>query len=225
MIFLNTKLDWKNIDTVLLDMDGTILDLSFDNYFWKDHLPKIYADKNNLSLAQSRQFLIDSYAAVENKLEWYCLDFWSEKLQLDIPQLKTAIGDRIAFRPNAINFLKFLVRMEKTVILATNAHRKSLEIKMLNINFHQYFCELSSSHDFGHPKEEQDYWRLLQQKFQFDPEKTLFIDDSVKILKSAQTFGIKYLLGISQPDLSLSKIDCAPFEAVDDFLDIITHAN
>jgi len=107
------------------------------------------------------------------------------------------------------------------VYLVTNAHRKSLEIKLLNANFHQYFCDLRSSHDFGYPKEEQKYWQLLQDKYQFDCEKTLFVDDSVKILKSAQDYGIKYCLGITQPDLSRDKVDCSPFEAIDDFQEFI----
>ena len=27
-------LAWRDIDTVLLDMDGTLLDLHYDNHFW-----------------------------------------------------------------------------------------------------------------------------------------------------------------------------------------------
>ncbi|MEC8348362.1 MAG: haloacid dehalogenase, partial [Pseudomonadota bacterium] len=27
-------LDWQNIDTVLLDVDGTLLDLHYDNFVW-----------------------------------------------------------------------------------------------------------------------------------------------------------------------------------------------
>ncbi|HBT55971.1 MAG TPA: haloacid dehalogenase, partial [Pseudomonas sp.] len=32
-------LNWNAIDTVLLDMDGTLLDLHFDNHFWLEHMP------------------------------------------------------------------------------------------------------------------------------------------------------------------------------------------
>ena len=34
--------DWRAIDTVLLDMDGTLLDLRFDNYFWLELVPRKY---------------------------------------------------------------------------------------------------------------------------------------------------------------------------------------
>jgi putative hydrolase of the HAD superfamily len=214
---MNPKIKWENIDTVLLDMDGTILDLGFDNFFWQHFLPKTYAEKNDITLEQSKTLLADSYAAVEGKLEWYCLDFWSRRLDIDIAELKLSVSARVAFRPGAIHFLEFLVEQEKNVYLVTNAHRKSLEIKLLNLQFHQYFCDLSSSHDFGFPKEDQKYWQLLQAKYQFDCDRTLFVDDSIKILQSAQDYGIKYCLGITQPDLSRNKIDTAPFDAIDDF--------
>ncbi|MCP4043692.1 MAG: haloacid dehalogenase, partial [Gammaproteobacteria bacterium] len=32
-------INWNSIHTVLLDMDGTLLDLHFDNQFWLEHVP------------------------------------------------------------------------------------------------------------------------------------------------------------------------------------------
>ena len=214
---MDPKVEWESIDTVLLDMDGTILDLSFDNFFWLELLPRVYAEKHQLTLQESRQFLRESYGAIEGKLQWYCLDFWSERLAIDIPKLKYSIREKVAFRHGAVAFLDFLVKQQKKVYLVTNAHRKSLEIKLLNADFHRYFNDLSSSHDFGFPKEEQKYWELLRDKFQFDPATTLFVDDSVRILTAAKTFGIQHLLGIAQPDSGKPPQDCSPFAAIKDF--------
>lgn len=217
----NPTIDWQNIDTVLLDMDGTILDLNFDNFFWHEYLPKFYAKKNHLTLEESQNFLRESYGAIEGKLQWYCLDFWSERLDLDIAKLKYEIDDKVCFRENAIFFLEFLVKQNKKIYLVTNAHRKSLEVKMLKTNFHQYFCELTSSHDFGYPKEEQEYWYELIEKYPFDKQRTLFIDDSLRVLHSAQKFGIGHILGIAQPDSQKPLQNCEPFEMVYDFKNII----
>jgi len=81
---MNPIIEWKKIDTVLLDMDGTILDLGFDNFFWLHHLPQVYAEKNGITFEQSKTLLSESYGAIEGKLEWYCLDFWSRRLELDV---------------------------------------------------------------------------------------------------------------------------------------------
>ncbi len=219
---MNPIIDWKNIETVLLDMDGTILDLSFDNYFWRELLPKVYAEKNTLSLEQSRLHLTRSYAKIEGKLQWYCLDFWSEQLQINLAELKDSVREKVAYRPGAVDFLAFLQRENKKTILVTNAHPKSLEIKLLTTNFNQYFAALTSSHEYGYPKEEQDYWKKLQSHLEFNPENTLFIDDSIAILTAAKKYGIKYCYGISQPDLKQDIINTHPFEAIHDFSSLVS---
>ena len=212
---------WDDIDTVLLDMDGTILDLAFDNYFWLEYMPKIYGEKNNLSLEECKKLLSESYGQYQGTLEWYCLDFWSKKLDIDIPALKLTLKEKVKFRPGAIEFLESLESMKKAVYLVTNAHPKTLEIKLLNVKFHRYFNALTSSHDFGYPKEEQAYWHALQDKIPFDPERTLFVDDSVKILKSAQEYGIKHIFGIAKPDSTRPEVDSSPFPAIYDFTWVI----
>ncbi|MET1256722.1 GMP/IMP nucleotidase [Aliikangiella maris] len=218
---MSLTINWSDIDTVLLDMDGTILDLAFDNFFWLDYLPQVYAEKNQISLEESKRFLADSYGAIEGKLQWYCLDFWSERLNLDIVALKYKVKDKVAFRPGAVAFLEYLCSLQKKIYLVTNAHPKSLEIKLLNAKFHQYFDDLCSSHELGYPKEEQLFWQLVQDKYQFNSARTLFVDDSVRILKSAQEFGIGKVLGIAQPDSRREIIETSPFDAIVDFEQLI----
>lgn len=218
---MKTALNWKAIDTVLLDMDGTILDLHFDNYFWLTYLPEKFASKHNITFEHAFEKLSQQFNAIKGTLNWYCLDYWTDTLQMDIVGLKKDIQHKVAFRPQALSFLKFLKQHDKRVYLATNAHPKSLEIKQLNTRFHQYFDELITSHTFGAPKEQQLFWQQLQTKIEFDSAKTLFIDDSVAVLTSAQQFGIEYLLGIAQPDSQKPPQSMAPFNVIEDFTDIM----
>ncbi len=81
-------LPWSAIDTVLLDMDGTLLDLHFDNHFWLEHLPQRYAERNGLSRAEADAVLEPLFREHAGQLNWYCLDFWSRELDLSIRELK-----------------------------------------------------------------------------------------------------------------------------------------
>ena len=45
---MTAPLPWPEIHTVLLDMDGTLLDLRFDNHFWRELVPERYAERHGL---------------------------------------------------------------------------------------------------------------------------------------------------------------------------------
>lgn len=184
----------------MLDMDGTLLDLHFDNFFWLDHLPLRYAQIHNVDLSAANTKLKADIHQYEGTLQWYCLEFWSNALNVDIPALKDEVKHKIQIRPHVGEFLQRLRAAGKKVLLVTNAHPQSLSLKMQVTRIDQWLDVIISSHEFKEPKESQKFWQELQAREQFDPERTLFIDDTVRILDSAKLFGIKHLLGIHQPD-------------------------
>lgn len=210
-------LDWTKIDTVLLDMDGTLLDLHFDNFFWREYLPEHFARLNDLSLQQSQNFLFKRFAETQGTLNWYCLDYWSEQLALDIVVLKKEIEHLIQYRPSAEAFLQKLKMQGKQAVLVTNAHPNSLAIKLDNTNLATYLDQIFSSHQFKLPKEHLGFWNNLQQVLPFDCEKTVLFDDSHAVLESAKAFGINHLLAIEKPDSKGAKTEHPEFTAVSDF--------
>lgn len=229
--YKSINLDWQKINAVLLDMDGTLLDLHFDNYFWQDFLPELLAEKNNESIEQAKTHLFSLQDEVKGTLDWYCLDYWSTKLQVDIKSLKREILHKISFRPNALEFLEYLKDLQgekeqkKTtplkIIMATNAHPDAIEIKMMKAEMSHYFDSICSSHEIGYAKEDQRFWALLMDKYQLLSSNCLFIDDSLSVLKSAEQFGIGYLLAIDKPDSQRQKINAAPFTAISNFEQLI----
>lgn len=214
-------LPWTEIDTVLLDMDGTLLDLHFDNHFWLEHLPQRYAELHGVSREAAEAELLPLFREHAGTLPWYCTDFWSRELKLSVRELKREVAHLIALRPDADTFLAALQRAGKRVVLITNAHRDSLSLKLERIELAPYFDRLISSHDYGFPKENQQFWFALQQDFPFDPARSLFIDDSLPILRSARDFGVAHLLGVCQPDSCKPLKDTEEFAAVDDYRRLI----
>jgi HAD superfamily hydrolase (TIGR01509 family) len=215
------SLPWRDIDTVLLDMDGTLLDLHFDNHFWLEHLPKRYAQVHGISLAMAQLELVPLFEKNAGTLNWYCTDFWSAELNLPVKDLKVEIAHLIALRPDAETFLAAIREAGKRVIMITNAHRDSLSLKMERLELAPYFERLISSHDYGYPKEHPQFWDALQADIEFDPARSLFIDDTLPILRSAGRYGIGYLLAVSEPDSRKGPKDTEEFEAVEDYRTLI----
>jgi len=215
--------DWNQIDTVLLDMDGTLLDLHFDNFFWLEHLPKRYAEIHKVDFATATHRLNENISQYEGTLQWYCLEFWSRQLDVDIRSLKEEVKHKIQIRPHVKEFLARLRKHHKKCLLVTNAHPQSLSLKLDVTEIDKDLDIIISSHEFNQPKEAQAFWRALQAREYFDPARTLFIDDTARILESAKTFGIKYLLGIHQPDSQKARTMDA-FPAIHHFDEIMPPA-
>lgn len=214
-------INWRDIDTVLLDMDGTLLDRHFDDHFWLEHVPKRYSAKYGTSLETSKEKLYAMFRSQENSLNWTDLDYWSEQLGLDIPLLKHEVDHLIAVHPDVIEFLEFLRKEAKEIHLVTNAHGKTLSLKMKKTRLGSYFDTIVSAHDLGLPKEDVAFWGELQKVITYDPSRTMLGEDSETNLHTADQYGIKHLIYISAPNSKLAPVPSLHFRSVNTFRELM----
>lgn len=184
----------------MLDMDGTILDLAFDNHVWKELVPARYSEIAGIPVETARDRLFAKYRAIQGELEWYCLDHWSERLGFDVLALHREVRERIVYLPGAQAFLENLRERDLKVLLVTNSHPDTLALKESAAGFSAYFDGIFCSHTVGYAKERQGFWRVVREETGFDPASTLFVDDTEPVLASADEFGIRSLLTITRPD-------------------------
>lgn len=216
--------DWNDIDTVLLDMDGTLLDRHFDDHFWLEHVPKRYAEKFGRPHDVSREMLHGLFRSQENTLNWTNLDYWSERLDLDIPLLKREVDHLIAVHPFVVEFLLYLKQHDKKILLVTNAYSKTLQLKMEKTRLGPYFAGIISAHDLGLPKEDFGFWAKLREKTPYDPERTLLGEDSEANLATAAAYGIRYLIYVSRFSSSVTPQASARFSSIHYFSQLIPPA-
>lgn len=214
-------IDWQQIDTVFLDMDGTLLDLNFDTFFWLEHVPLRFAEKHGVELETAKARLMEHYQAKMGSIDWYSIDYWTRELALDIASLKQEVDHLIAVHPHVTDFLDAVREAKKRVLLVTNAHMKSLDLKMDRTRLGGHFDRLVCSHELGLPKESPEFWDKLQGIETFDPQRTLLVDDSLPVLRSARQYGIRWLLAVYEPDTCQPRRDVAEFDAIETFRDIL----
>lgn len=212
---------WDRLDTLLLDLDGTLLDLHYDNHFWLEHVPRRYAETHGLAPEQARTEVLARYRRVEGTLNWYCVDYWSRELRLDIPQLKQEVDHLIAVHPHVLEFLEAVRRLKKRVVLVTNAHGKTLAIKFRRTALAGHFDAVVCSHDLGLPKEHGGFWEKLERVQPFDKRGALLIDDSLPVLRAAHRYGIGQLLAVYRPDSKQPEKDVGEFRAIRSFREIM----
>lgn len=218
------NIDWQNIDTVLLDMDGTLLDRHFDDHFWLEHVPATYARREGISLDEAKDGLYPLFRSQEKTLNWTDLDYWSERLRLDIPLLKEEVDHLIAVHPFVVEFLLFLRQHGKESYLVTNAHSKTLDLKMRKTRLGPYFTGIISAHELGLPKEETAFWGKLRERIPFNPERTLLGEDSETNLTTAGEYGIRYLIYVSRYSSRITPVASPHFTSIHYFSELIPPA-
>jgi putative hydrolase of the HAD superfamily len=189
---------WDTIDTVLLDMDGTLLDKHFDDYFWEVYVPEHYSLLHDISVEEAREQLLARYREVENTLDWTDLSYWSHELGLDIPELKMRVNHMIGVHPYVVEFLEFCLTARKKLYLITNAHSRTLSIKLEKTSIGPWFDRVICAEEVGLAKEDSEFWSRLEKMLGYDPERTLLADDTEKVLRSADSYGMGVLIYVAR---------------------------
>lgn len=190
-----------HIDTLLLDLDGTLLDLAFDTHFWLEVVPEYYGRMRGLTASEAlEQEIMPRLRDAEGTLNWYCLEYWSRMLELDLSAIKSEHDSRIAWLPGAQEFLRRQRAAGRRLVLATNSHPETLRIKDRKVGIRPLLDALYSSHQFGAPKEYAEFWLRFQAAAGYDPARAAFIDDNPKVLAAARHAGIGLVIAVTDPD-------------------------
>ena len=218
-------MNWNTIDTVFFDMDGTLIDLHFEDTFWFQHLPQCYAEHHQISFEEAHHRILSHNRSITGTLNWYSTDYWDDYLKMDILAMTHPLRHLLQFRPNVIESLIALKSLPIRTEIITNAHPRNFALKNEKLNFHQYIDQVTSSHEFGHPKEQPEFWSALQTKSPFNPERTLFIDDNLAVLEAAKDYGIQHIFAVPQPSSKLAPRPMENFNELLDFRALIPETN
>ena len=210
-----------DIETLLLDMDGTLLDLRFDNHFWVDHLPVRYSDIHSIEQQTANQHVAHALQAAEGTMDWYCVHHWSDHFDLDIMHLKKEVTHLVQYRTGAKEFLEQLRHADHLdVYLVTDAHPSVLALKQAITGVQDYVQSSYCSHHYGLPKRDPAFWVRLAADIGFRPETTMMIDDSPHVLAQSRAAGIGHQLCIAQPDSGRALDHDHDFLLIDDLSEL-----
>lgn len=208
-------LNWDDIDDVLLDMDGTLLDRHFDNFFFEEELPRRYALLHGLTHEGSRDRLMAMYRSVEGELAWTDLDYWTEQVGIDVVALHKELDHLVGFLPSTETFLRDLKVLGRRVTILTNAHQSGVDVKIAKTGLDRHVDRIVTASEVGYLKMRPAYWPACQRLVGFNPERALFIDDDEGCLAAAKQFGIAHLVHSAKSSSQLPPALSASFRSVE----------
>lgn len=196
------NIDWRSIDDVLLDMDGTLLDLHYDATFWLNNVHSIVANLTGEPEHVIQERFHRELKKHEGTLAWYCTDYWADFFGIDLIEAKQQLAHLIRFRPHAEQFLNVLNSLPLRTLIATNAHPDVIQLKLNVVPLEDMVDGIVSSHQYGVAKEHPDFWRALFDEYAINPDRAMFMDDSSKVLDAADRAGVREVVEIRHPNLS-----------------------
>ena len=207
--------DWSGIDDVLLDMDGTLLDRHFDNFFFEEELPRRYAKMKGLSFDASREELMAMYRSVEGELAWTDLHYWSNRVGIDVVAMHRELEHLIGYLPGAEEFLTAVRRKGKRLVVLTNAHRAGVAVKTAKTGLDRYVDRIVDAFEVGYLKMRTDYWPACRMLVGFDPGRSLYVDDDEACLVAASEYGIATIIHSAKSSSQLPAARSANFRSVE----------
>lgn len=192
-------LPWSDIETVLLDLDGTVIDLAFDNFLWGDLLPE-YAAKALGACEAEIAREIELASSDRPPLTYYSVEHWSQHFATDVVALHRELQHFVFYRKGSLEFLRQVRNRVNRVVVVSNGHPSAIAVKNSALNFSSLVDVVFSAFDLGTPKQDYAFWARLREIEPFQPDRTLFVDDTPAVLKAARNFGIGHVFAIDQPD-------------------------
>lgn len=196
---------FKDIECLLIDMDGVILDNAYDNDFWQNQIPEVIADSKGIAFDDAKRLAIQIFNYKKNTKDWYDVDYWSNMLDIDIEAQKRSEKSfsKISLYDGVIDTLSVLKNKTK-MILITNAHRKTLNIKLEKYNLTPYFDEMVCAHELNYVKEDIQLWYMLRSKYRLDYEKTLLVEDTINNINVGLSAGISGAIYVGDETFTVS---------------------
>ncbi|MCQ8897867.1 MAG: HAD family hydrolase [Hadesarchaea archaeon] len=168
-------------ERISLDLDGTLVDMSFANRVWLEEIPRLYSLRHGLPLEEARRVVKAEYDRVgDGRLEWYDLRYWLGRFDLRVEpeELFERCREAVRAYPEVPGVLEELRGEGYGLILLTNAPREFASFQLRVLNLEGYFDRIFSSFsDFRKIKRSEDTYRTILELCGLSPSQLVHVGD------------------------------------------------
>jgi len=185
---------------VSLDLDGTIVNRDYVDYFWLELVPTLYAERHGLSLEEAKKEVQRQYDEIGPKdLRWYNPQYWFQRFGLDSGMLSWALEEAGRFVKPYRDALEFVeaAQGKAQLVLSTSASREFIGIVFARVpELAPVFTHVfSSTSDFSLPGKPPEFYKAVLKQLEAEPSELVHAgDDEEADYRIPATLGIRAFL-------------------------------
>jgi HAD superfamily hydrolase (TIGR01549 family) len=167
----------RQIELVSLDAEGTLVTPDFSENIWHEAIPRLYAQKKGLDVAQAKKCIAEEYNRVGvHRLEWYDIEYWFDCLDLGSsePVIQSCLN-KIAHYPEVMEVLSSLAGKYRLVV-ASGTPLKLLDYLLRDIS--SYFVRIFSSVSHYRQVKTPDFYLKICEEMGVEPSQVIHVGDN-----------------------------------------------
>jgi FMN phosphatase YigB (HAD superfamily) len=170
----------KTKKLISFDLDCTLIEPTFTTFVWEIGIPRLYAEKNNVSLSQATSIVKGEYDRVgEGAMEWYDIAYWFRFFELAErwQDLMEEHRDKVRPFPEVKEVMEELGKSHDLIIVS-NAAREFIEMEVKEAGIEAYFARIFSvTSDFGQVKKTTECYVEVLKAMGATPTNTVHVGD------------------------------------------------
>ena len=167
----------NTLKVISFDVDGTLVDLEYNDLIWFKEIPELIAKKKRISFEKSLKYVGEEYNKLgEYNLNWYDINYWVTYFGLKVSpkNILDKYESQVKIFPEVISLLEEL-KKNFILIVITSMPREFLIPKMKKLK--KYFkFSFSALSDFKELKNSEIYSKISK-TLNVRPEQILHIGD------------------------------------------------
>ena len=165
------------IKVVSFDVEGTLVTPDFSYAIWFEAIPRHFADRKGTGFEEARRAVEEEYRKVgDQRLEWYDIQYWFDKLDLGIPDpVMEGCQSRVCYYPEVREVLSSLSGIYKLTV-ASGSAREFLRYLLRDIE--PYFARVFSSVSDYRRLKTPEFYRKMCAVLGVEPTQVVHVGDN-----------------------------------------------
>ncbi|MEM0217494.1 MAG: HAD family hydrolase [Candidatus Nezhaarchaeales archaeon] len=169
----------KDVKVISFDVTGTLVSEKFVDSFWLELIPKLFAERHDISIDEAKRVVYLSYDRIgRNDIRWYIPSYWFKLFDLKI-EVSEAL-ELIQSEVEVYNDVREALRRLSTkydLVISSNLSREFIDVALEIVGFQGFKAIFSCVSDLGLTSKTPEFYRFVVERLGVNSKEVLHVGD------------------------------------------------